>query len=245
MLYEKLDWASELGNITFTLPGCLKMIRETELFKLVRDFMLEHFSRFFLRVEGAVLVFHATGHKLTIHPHMQGLFPIEDGRGEIEMKRLRRLSRVVACFLKRRYPDMDIPKNVQVKYRYEDTPKKKAHAIKYVTRLDFLSAAQFLTLDDDVKHYLVSFRSKRLIRGIGKLSDRNWRACVEEKTGKRVDDLLERLEGGSCPICLEQLVFQRTLPFFLKDDLGLLEIYSGCYCEGGTYREWAERCDST
>lgn len=245
MLYEKLDWANELGNITFTVPKSLKTIKDSEMFKLVRDFLMDHFSKFFLPVEAAVLVFHPTGHKLTKHPHIQAVFPIEDGEGLIPKKRLRLLSKAYTKFMKRRYPDneelgdRDCPM-VQVKYRYENTSQKKAHAIKYVTRLDFLTASQFLTLDDGIKHYLVSFRGHRLIRGVGKLSDRNWKAYVVEKTGKRVDDSLSQLDNGACPVCLDQLVFQTTLPSFLIDDLGLKEIHPGYFCDLDTYEEFRE-----
>ncbi len=306
--HEKLGWAGTLGKAVFTFPPDLQYLDSEVMFKLVGDFLLTHFNRYFIRgIKGVEVVFHATGKKLTRHPHFEALFGIEDDpEGDIRRQtrdvkkkipehRLARLSRHWSAYLKRAYsvrgepverkkryldqvrvvvskkntwvlstkvvarwkerkwkvrywfPLLDLPKNVQVHYEYDDTLEKVGHAIKYGSRLAFLSSKQFLSLGDEMKHWLAGLRGKRLIRGFGKFSDRNWRAYVASKpkppSGTELveEKVFKMLEGFRCPVDGEKLGFVRRVSWGRGERAGYVECggigKAGWWCSQEVYEE--------
>ena len=264
--YEKLGWASTLGNMVFTFPRDLQFLDLGRGYELVSDFLLNRFSKFFVFTDSVYVAFHAIGKKLTKHPHFQGLFPIEDSRKKkIPKHRLKRLSRYWSAYLKRAYSVrvklpkkkrervrkrwvclLDLPKNVQIHYEYDDTSEKVGHAIKYVSRLAFLTSEQFLSLSNEMKHYLAGLRGKRLVRGFGKLADREWRAYVASKPKRNLESepveekVFKMLEGFCCPIDGEELVFVRRVSWDREGRAGYREYKTGWFCSQETYEEFQD-----
>ncbi len=239
--YEKLGWSDCLGNVTLTLPKSLKGIDLKGFFNLAGSFILEQFG-----VGACLCWFHPTGEHLTKNPHIQALFPVDRAKKWLSSDKIEALSRFWAVCLMEAFPQLEIPERVQVNYKYEDTPRKIGHAISYVTRLSFITPGQFLALDDDMRHYLAQLRGRRLVRGYGKLSDKNWRAYVKGKQCNSAIASVHQLQFYKafrvcmCPICGQELTRAGITQTRLIDFQDLIETTSGWYCTRSVYEEMIE-----
>jgi hypothetical protein len=239
--YEKLGLFDCLGNVTLTLPKSLRGIELKDFFNLAGSFILEQFG-----IEACLCWFHPTGEHLTRNPHIQALFPINRSRKWLSSDKIEALSQFWSILLMEAFPQLEIPERVQVHYKYEDTLHKIGHAVNYVTRLAFITAEQFLALDDEMKHYLARLRGRRLVRGYGKLSDRNWRAYVKgRKCSSAIASphelqLYMAFRSSICPVCGQELTRAGITQTRLIDFQDLIETTSGWYCTRSVYKEMIE-----
>ena len=206
--FDKLETFSCLGNVVLTLPGSLKGIELKDFFRVAGRFIMEHFQ-----TEACLGWFHPTGEKLTRHPHLQFLFPVERENRYMQKATIQELSRKWSDALREAFPELEIPERIMIHYCYEDTPGKITHAVKYVSRLAFITPAQFNLLSEDMKHYLCSLRKKRLVRGFGGFADRNLKTFLKDRIEalpvreRRIKTLEELLAIGGCPCCGQELHF--------------------------------------
>jgi hypothetical protein len=235
--YEKLGWSDCLGNVTLTLPKSLKGIVLKSFFNLAGAFVLEQFG-----VDACLCWFHPIGERLTKNPHIQVLFPLDRAKRWLSRRKIEALSQIWAAWLMEAFPELEIPERVQINYKYEDTLAKIGHAIAYVTRLSFISPEQFIALDDDMKHYLARLRGRRLVRGYGKLSDRNWRTYVKgEKCNSAIAmnelSIYRAFRAKMCPVCGQEFRRAGITQTRLIDFQDLIETTSGWYCNRTVYEE--------
>lgn len=206
--FDKLETFPCLGNVVLTLPESLKEIELKDFFRIAGRFIMEHFQ-----TEACLGWFHPTGEKLTRHPHLQFLFPVERKNRYMQKDSIQELSRKWSDALREAFPELEIPERIMIHYCYEDTPGKITHAVKYVSRLAFITPEQFNLLGEDMKHYLCSLRKKRLVRGFGGFADRNLKTFLKERLEslpvreRRIETLEELLAIGGCPCCGQELHF--------------------------------------
>ena len=204
--YDKLKYFPVIGNVVLTLPKALKGIPLRDFFKVAGSFILSEF-----KTEANLSWFHPTGKRLTKHPHIQSLFPVDKQDRYIPRNDINTLSLKWSQVLTDAFPGLDIPERVMIHYCYEDTPAKIAHAVRYVARLAFIKPSQFNALPDDMKHYLAGLRRKRLVRGFGGFADRNLRGFLQEHIDAQEEieregiTLMEFLSLGGCPCCGQEM----------------------------------------
>jgi len=131
--------------------------------------------------------------------------------------------------LKEAFPELagEIPPRVQTHGHAKDSPERILSAIRYA--VDFHWAREAPQLRDCALRFLATLRwkSKRLVRGFGCLSDRNWRDHTEKLpfVHKKLADLVmgdraakEAQEGG-CPLhlgaklSLQEVQIHQSMPW--------------------------------
>jgi len=228
--FDKLETFPVLGNVVLTLPPSLKEIELRDFFRIAGRFIMECFQ-----TEACLGWFHPTGEKLTRHPHLQFLFPVERENRYMRQATIQELSRKWSDVLREAFPELEIPENIMLHYAYEDTPGKISHAVKYVSRLAFITPTQFNLLSSDMKHYLCSLRKKRLVRGFGGFADRKVKAFLKDRTAslsssdKRIRSLEQLLATGHCPCCGVELHCHGIISRRAFDNEETTEIVSGVY----------------
>lgn len=153
----RLLWNGLLGYFVFTIPKEISESRPSKetienLTKEAWEIVKKNFE-----TPGGLSRIHLIGEDPgKLHIHINFLFPLlnEANRGMISKEKISLVRSEWKKVLNRLF-NLDL-KEANFHYRFADKPGKKMHKIKYVLR-PIVTAAKFLTLSDEDRHYTLSF----------------------------------------------------------------------------------------